>query len=73
MATITIRDLDSSVKDRLRRRAAAHGPSMEAEARDILAAAVRPKRLLHELYERSRPYAAELDMPQQPEAGSAQL
>ncbi|WP_084492439.1 FitA-like ribbon-helix-helix domain-containing protein [Nocardia flavorosea] len=73
MATITIRDLDSDVKERLRRRAAAHGRSMEAEARDILAAAVRPKRLLHELYERSRPYAAELHIPEQPEAGSAQL
>ncbi|MFQ6227880.1 MULTISPECIES: FitA-like ribbon-helix-helix domain-containing protein [Nocardia] len=73
MATITIRDLDSDVKERLRRRAAAHGRSMEAEARDILAAAVRPKRLLHELYERSRPYAAELDIPEQPEAGAAQL
>ncbi len=46
---------------------------MEAEARAILAAAVRPKRLLHELYERSRPYAAELDIPEQPEAGAAQL
>ncbi|MEU1524473.1 FitA-like ribbon-helix-helix domain-containing protein [Nocardia rhamnosiphila] len=73
MASITIRDLDRDVKERLRRRAAAHGRSMEAEARDILAAAVRPTRLLHEIYERSRPYATELDIPEQPEAGAAQL
>ncbi|WP_327149810.1 FitA-like ribbon-helix-helix domain-containing protein [Nocardia sp. NBC_01329] len=73
MASITIRELDSAVKERLRRRAAAHGQSMEAEARDILAAAVRPTRLLHELFERSRPYAAELDIPEQPEAGAAPL
>lgn len=73
MAGITIRDLDRDVKERLRRRAAAHGRSMEAEARDILAAAVRPTRLLCELHERSRPYAIELDIPEQPEAGAAQL
>ncbi|MCX0271226.1 toxin-antitoxin system [Nocardia zapadnayensis] len=73
MASITIRDLDRDVKERLRRRAAVHGRSMEAEARDILAAAVRPTRLLHEIYERSRPYATELDIPEQPEAGAAQL
>lgn len=73
MAGITIRDLDRDVKERLRRRAAAHGRSMEAEDREILAAAVRPTRLLHELYERSRPYASELDIPEQPEAGAAQL
>lgn len=36
MATLTIRDLDESVKSRLRVRAAHHGRSMEAEARDIL-------------------------------------
>ncbi len=65
--------MDNDVNERLRRRAAMHGRSMEAEARDILAKAVRPTRLLHELYERSRPYATELDIPEQPEAGAAQL
>lgn len=73
MAGITIRDLDPDVKERLRRRAAAHGRSMEAEARSILSEAVKPKRLLRELYERSRPYAADLDIPEQPEAGAAPL
>jgi plasmid stability protein len=36
MASITIRNLDDSVKQRLRRQAAEHGRSLEAEARDIL-------------------------------------
>jgi plasmid stability protein len=41
MATLVIRDLDDEVKARLRVQAAEHGRSMEAEARAILAAAVR--------------------------------
>lgn len=36
MAAITIRKLPDEAKQRLRMRAAAHGRSMEAEARDIL-------------------------------------
>ena len=36
MSSITIRKLDPAVKGRLRVRAAEHGHSMEAEARDIL-------------------------------------
>src|SRR5271154_1796500 len=36
MATLTIRKLDADLKERLRVRAAQHGHSMEAEARDIL-------------------------------------
>lgn len=40
MGTLTIRDLDDDVKARLRVRAAHNGRSMEAEAREILAAAV---------------------------------
>lgn len=40
MATLTIRDLDDDVKARLRIRAAEHGRSMEAEARELLAAAL---------------------------------
>lgn len=40
MATsITIRNLDEEVKQRLRVMAATHGKSMEAEARDILTVA----------------------------------
>jgi len=36
MSSITIRNLDPAVKERLRVRAAQHGHSMEAEARRIL-------------------------------------
>ena len=35
-ATLTVRNLDDAVKSQLRRRAAANGRSMEAEARAIL-------------------------------------
>lgn len=57
MATLTIRDLDDDVKARLRIRAAEHGRSMEAEARELLAAALlgppMPRRLgsyIHEQF-----------------------
>lgn len=40
MASITIRNLDDSLKEALRRRAAAHGRSMEEEVRRILDAEV---------------------------------
>jgi len=36
LASITIRNLDDEIKQRLRVRAAEHGRSMEEEARDIL-------------------------------------
>ncbi len=36
MAMLPIRNLDPTLKERLRVRAAQHGHSMEAEARDIL-------------------------------------
>lgn len=36
MASLTIRNLDDDVRDRLRVRAAQHGRSMEAEVRAIL-------------------------------------
>jgi antitoxin FitA len=36
MAVMTIRNIDDSLKQRLRLRAAQHGRSMEEEARDIL-------------------------------------
>jgi plasmid stability protein len=39
-STLTIRDLDETVKQKLRVRAAMHQRSMEAEAREILARAV---------------------------------
>lgn len=40
MATLTIRNLPDAVRDKLRLRAAQRGRSMEAEAREVLAAAV---------------------------------
>ncbi|MDX2024261.1 MAG: plasmid stabilization protein [Deltaproteobacteria bacterium] len=40
MASITIRNLDESLKSRLRIRAAQNGRSMEEEARDVLRAAL---------------------------------
>ncbi len=43
MASILIRGLDDKVKAKLRIRAATHGRSMEAEAREILEAGLRVK------------------------------
>ena len=40
MAQILVRDVEDDVKERLKRRAARHGRSMEAEVRDILRAAI---------------------------------
>ena len=40
MATLTLRNVPDHVRDRLRRRAADHGRSMEAEARAVLAQAM---------------------------------
>ena len=40
MAQLVVRNLDAEVKERLRRRAARRGRSMEEEAREILRAAV---------------------------------
>ena len=42
-ASITIRNLDRTLKERLRVRAAQHGRSMEAEARRILETALAPQ------------------------------
>ncbi len=41
MATLTIRRLDDEVYERLRERARSNGRSLEAEAREILAARTR--------------------------------
>ena len=43
MADLSIRNLDDGVRELLRRRAASHGRSMEAEVRAILTEAVRPE------------------------------
>lgn len=56
MASLTIRNLDPAVKERLRVRAATHGHSMEAEARRILQAALKDtdRPPTRNLYERIR-------------------
>jgi len=72
MATLTIRNLDPGVKERLRVRAAEHGHSMEAEVRRILQVAVAGAGRLAErnLYERIRARFAPLggadDLPLPP-------
>ena len=40
MAQLVVRNIEESVKNRLRQRAKRHGHSMEAEIRDILRSAV---------------------------------
>jgi plasmid stability protein len=54
MATLTIRNLDRAVKERLRVRAAQHGYSMEVEARRILQTVLAgsPRPPERNLYER---------------------
>jgi plasmid stability protein len=53
MSSITIRNLDPSIKERLRVRAAEHGHSMEAEARRILQTALSTGRVpARNLYDR---------------------
>jgi antitoxin FitA len=55
MATLTIRNLDAALKERLRVRAAQHGHSMEAEVRDILQETLNePERPAVNLYQRIR-------------------
>jgi antitoxin FitA len=41
VAQLVVRDLESDIKARLKRRAARHGRSLEAEVRDILRDAVK--------------------------------
>ncbi|MGA7265905.1 MAG: Arc family DNA-binding protein [Stellaceae bacterium] len=55
MATLTIRNLDAGLKERLRVRAAQHGHSMEAEVREILQETLNePERPAVNLYQRIR-------------------
>lgn len=69
MATLTIRDLEPEVKERLRVRAAKRGHSMEEEARVILRQATlleqdEPTRLADAIRARFEPIAgAELTIP----------
>ena len=69
MASITVRNIDDDLKRRLRVRAAVNGRSMEAEAREILKAALPveaapTKNLGTAIRERFAPYGGvELDIP----------
>jgi antitoxin FitA len=77
MATLTIRNLDAALNERLRMRAAQHGHSMEAEVRQILRDTLREPERPPEpnLYERIRtrfaPFGGvdELELPPREPAG----
>ncbi|MDE2993991.1 MAG: plasmid stabilization protein [Chloroflexota bacterium] len=69
MATITVRNLDERLRQRLRLRAAQHGRSLEEEVHDILRATLGQEKApvknlgtaLHELF---KPFGGvELDIP----------
>lgn len=73
MAALTIRNVDDSLRDRLRVRAARHGRSMEAEVRAILQAALAedgaPAALGTRIHQRFlRVGGVEIDMPERSEA-----
>ena len=70
MSSITIRNLDSGIKERLRVRAAEHGHSMEAEARRILQTSLIPsgkspgRNLYDRIHERFAPLGGlNLELP----------
>ena len=75
MATLTIRNLDAALKERLRVRAAQHGHSMEAEVREILQDTLKEPQLpAVDLYQRIRSRFAplggvDLDLPPRELAG----
>ena len=75
MATLTIRNLDAALKERLRVRAAQHGHSMEAEVREILQQTLKEPQLpAVDLYRRIRGRFAplggvDLDLPPRELAG----
>ena len=51
MADISVRGLDDGVKQKLRRRAAAHGRSMEAEVRAIITMSVTDEQPRRDLFD----------------------
>ena len=70
MASITVRNLDESLQQRLRRRAAQHGHSLEEEVHDILRAALGQKEMAPgknlgtAIHERFKPFGGvELELP----------
>ncbi len=74
MATITVRNLDDDVQRRLKRRAAEHGRSMEAEARAILTATLTPGGLAQAWVEATHPWRGdELVLPERSEPRQVEL
>lgn len=76
MAAVSVRDLDDTVRERLRVRAAEHGRSMEAEIRAILTDAVSlptdPRGLAQTLLARFGELGGvELELPSRSEAPRA--
>ncbi|MDE4916245.1 plasmid stabilization protein [Methylobacterium sp. 092160098-2] len=73
MAVMTIRNIDETIKARLRLRAAMHGRSMEDEARDILRSALstelpQPHSLGQSIHDRFAALGGVdlLDLPREP-------
>jgi plasmid stability protein len=69
MASITIRGLDDALKQKLRMRAAEHGRSMEAEAREILRGGLTGRRrrtLVEKIRDRFGPLGG-VDIPEFPD------
>ena len=64
MATITVRNLDEDVQQRLKVQASAHGRSMEAEVREILTAAVSSSSMVVDWVAAARGFAVDLDLPE---------
>ncbi len=64
MATLTIRNLDGQIVERLKSRAKENGRSLEAELREILAAAARSVTLAEFRAAARRISAMTLDVPQ---------
>ncbi|HMS75435.1 FitA-like ribbon-helix-helix domain-containing protein [Gordonia sp. (in: high G+C Gram-positive bacteria)] len=60
MTILTVRNLDPEIHQKLREQAAAHGRSMEAEARAILEAGVGPRTI--NLVEALRRFADDADL-----------
>lgn len=63
MATITVRNLDDEVQRRLKERAAANNRSMEAEVREVLAAAVRVDTFMGDWLVEIEPYRGAFELP----------
>ncbi len=62
MPILTVRNLDPDVHQRLRELAAAHGRSMEAEARAILAAGVRRETQALDVFQVVQDHFSDLDL-----------